>query len=344
MSKINLDMKLVAQGYDANKNGRVDDDLNVGNTGIKTVDDLANALSNDKVVITNGAVVAKAPGDAPTLADVNDMQHVHEITGQALTWGGPEYPGYQYQTTKYDSNNQPYTSYNWGSAIQDIRARLDSVSTITEGSNDSASRSIHQIANTALEQNNWEYYLDEGTSHSRYIALYTALQNINQISDAPAQPGVTDKNVNDSVNSAEKALNDLKTTLGASSTKAITDAQVNAKVSDLRKAASSIPWWHYLLLFGFFQKHGDNSTADRLTQDLATLRSANPDAIGQPLPGLAKQAYDINTQSWNAKNLNDASTLQQNAQPVVKGANGVQSKANDTNNQVNDLSKTLAGK
>ncbi|HEY9723372.1 MAG TPA: hypothetical protein V6D47_15280 [Oscillatoriaceae cyanobacterium] len=368
MSKINLDMKLVAQGYDTNKNGRVDDELNVGNTGIKTVDDLANALSNDQVVISNGSVIARGPGQAPVLSDVKDMQNIQQITGQALTWGGPDYPGYQYQYTAYKTETTeqqvmhtrkdgstyytnekvkqqvPYTAYHWGTAIQDIRARLDSVAAITANPADDREASIHNIAALALQQNNWDFALDEGSSHTRYIALYVALQNINQMCDAPAQPATTIDNLNGAVNGAENALNDLRNTLGSSSTRAITDKQVNDRVAQENKAANSIPFWKKMLVVGLVEKKNHEDTAKRLQQDLSTLRSANPNGIQSSLASVAKSAYETNTSSWSARNINDATRLAQQAQPVQNAASGLQSQASSQSKQILDLSKTLAGK
>lgn len=460
MANVNLDWNLVAQSYDKNKNGRVDDDLKVGNTGVKTVSDLAGALANDTVVVSGGVVQRATPGTINDPPMIKTLNNIHDISGQALGWGDPNYPGYQYQKTEYrhetywdtetryrteqkledvtkyrtetqtvqvtkyrtettteqvtkyrdetiikqetvhmkdgttytrnepithkvpytdtetvthqvpytveeqqdvqvpytvqelhdvqvpytvqvqKTRDVPYTVYEWGTAIQDIRARLQSIQTVAQDEDDSTCRQIAAIAGQALQQNDWQYAMDEGTAHTRYIALYTALQNINTLAQAPGNPSDAANQMSQRVAAAKSSVDQLQQTMKDPGLKnAPTRAQT--QIAAERKAAAAIPWWHYMLLFGFFQKSGHSDAADTLQQDLTNYQSADPSGLKDQVVNTERQAYDTAQQGWKVKNTSDAQTFDNSAAQVGQTADGIKQQADQQNGQVQDLLKRL---
>jgi hypothetical protein len=457
MGNINLDWNLVARSYDKNNDGRVDDDLNVGDTGIKTVTDLSNALSNDSVVVSNGAVQKRAPGAIQDLPVIRDFNNIHSISGQALGWGDPNYPGSQYQTTKYRTENYmadetryrsenqmvtvtqyrsetnmidvtkyrsetqthdvtkqrdetiikdetvhlkdgtvftrhvprtiqvpyttqetttvqvpyttqeavtsqvpyttqqmqsvqvpytvrvqksrdvAYTSYAWGTAIQDVRARLQAIQAITAQSNDSSMRAMGNIASNALSQNNWEYALDEGTAHSRYVALYISLQNINQLSNAPNQPGTSVNNMNGAVVGAQTALGALKANLNNQALQGSDSvSKLQAAIQQQQDLANNTSgFWHP------FKKHAAENRASQLQKELNTLQGVDPTGLTNQLSTVERRDYETTQQAWGINTIDGASQLQNDSQSVSNDANNVKNQASDQANQVQDLLNQL---
>lgn len=369
----NLDMKLVAQGYDTNKNGRVDDNLKIQAPGLAdkngqvTVDALANALANDQVVVRNGAVVAGPVGQVKDIPIIHTMNQVSDIANQALGWGDPEYPGWQYQYTAYKTyysndqvahtrtdgstyyttervkHTQAYTAYHWGEAIQDMRARLQSIVDVTSDNPDMHAQQIHTLAANALRQNDWEYWFDEGTAHSRYIAIYSAMQSINTLaSGTPNQPTTSVNSMVNAVQGAKGKIGALQSSLNDPRTKSIVSdtqkriAQEEAaakKPTPLWAKITLIPWIFYAI------SHSNHSgTADRLKQELATEQAANPSDLTSQLSTTARQTYDTTVnEAWPATTMEDANKLQVDANPIVNSANGIGNNANSQNQQVQDL-------
>jgi hypothetical protein len=365
----NIDWKLVAQGYDANHNGRVDDELKVNAPGLAdkdgkvTVDALANALSNDSVVVSSGAINAQKPGSVPHLGVIDSLNSIHTISGEALGWGDPNYPGWQYQETKYRTKtgyqdvahthkngtvyykSEPYTyqesyvTYRWGSAIQDVRARLQAIQAVAGQSNDSSMRAIANIASNALNQNNWEYMLDEGTAHSRYVALYISLQNINQLSNTPNQPDASVNNMNGAVLGAKTALSALNANLNNQAVRG-SDAvsKLQAAIQQQKDLANNTSgFWHP------FKKHDAENRATQLQKELNTLQGVDPTGLNNQLTSVARRDYETTQEAWGVNNLDGANRLQNDVQPVANDANNLKNQASDQANQVQDLINQLQG-
>ncbi|HEY9724002.1 MAG TPA: hypothetical protein V6D47_18515 [Oscillatoriaceae cyanobacterium] len=373
----NLDMKLVAQGYDTNKNGRVDDELKIQAPGLAdksgkvTVDALANALSNDQVVVRNGAVVPGPVGQVKDIPIIHTLDQVANVSHQALGWGDPEYPGWQYQYTAYKTeyetqqvehtrsdgstyytNEQvkksvPYTAYHWGDAILDMRARLQSIADITSDNPDMHAQQIHSLATNALRQNDWEYWFDEGTAHSRYVAIYSSMQSINTLAEGtPNQPTTSVNSMVNAVQGAKGKIGSLQSSLNDPRMKSIA-ADTQKRIAAEEAAANKpTPLWAKITLipwiFYAISHHGHSSTADRLKQDLATAQAAKPTDLTSQLSGPARQTYDTTVNdAWPAQTIEDANKLQVAAAPITNSANTIGNNANNQNQQVQDLLKTV---
>lgn len=347
MGQISLDSRLVAAGYDRNKNGVVSDDLKIdapidhdGN-GQVSVAELASALSSDKVVISGGYVKAAQPGKPADLPEIRTMASIHEISKDYSMFGGPQYPGWKYQETRTRQDGSTYTHYHWREAISELQAKLHSIRAVAGNQNDFRSKTISQMADTAIRQNFWAEFLDEGTYRSRYSALYTAVQNIHTMSEVPPQPQQSVDGMAKTVNGAAGAVGGLRQRIGDPATRNA-DAAVQKKAAELREKANNIPWWQFLLIFGFFKKASLNNQAKRVEENLAVLKAANPDALQDKVNDVARRAYEVGQSSWSAKNIDDAQALANNASPINQEANGVAASASDQAKKIQDLLNTIS--
>lgn len=307
---------------------------------------------------------AAASCSIPDIPAIHTLTAVNQISDQCLgIWGADGYPSYQYQYTKtykhyhqgytdsYGNYQPPYytytyeTKYNWGAAFADIRAKLQAIADTAGNTNESRCQEIAQLANNALQSNDWQYFLDVGSDQSRFAQLQATLQNINELtSNTPSEPQTTVNQMNGAIADANGAIQDLRNTLKDPTLTASNLSQkVQAKISEYNQKANNIPWWHYLLIFGFFEKAGDHGTANRLQQDLHTVQTSNPDQLQKDLNGIASQAPSIVQQACNTTTVDGATQLQSTAQPVTDAANQVAQTATGQSNQGKDLVKTLNG-
>ncbi len=347
MGNMKLDSRLVAAGYDKNRNGVVSDELKIdapidhdGN-GSVSVAELANALGNDSVVVSGGYVRAAQAGKPVDMPELRTMQSIHEISKDYSVFGGPQYPGWKYQETRTRQDGTTYTAYHWREAISELQAKLQSIRAVAGNQNDFRSKTIANMANTAIQQNFWAEFLDEGSSRSRYAALYTAVQSINQMSETPPQPQQSVDSMANSVNGANGQIGGLRQKISDPATRTA-DEKVQAKAAELRQKAQTIPWWQFVLIFGFFKKASLNNQAKRVEENLATLKAANPDALQDKLNDVARRAYETSQQSWTAKTIDDAQALHNNAGPIAQEANGVAASAGDQAKKIQDLLTTIS--
>ncbi len=347
MGQVKIDARLVAAGYDKNRNGIVSDELKIdapidtdGNKEV-SVAELAAALGNDQIVISNGFAQARKPGQAPDMPELRIMKSIHEISGEAMTFGGPQYPAWRYQETRERSDGSTYTYYHWREAIADLRSKLSAIEAVASNQTDFRSKTIADMARNAMWQNNWSELLDDGTSRSRYAALYVAVQSINSMSKVPPQPVDSVNGMFSAVNGAKGAIDGLRNTMKDPGVVSA-DEKARSKASSLRQAAQSIPWWQYLLIFGFFKKMSLNNQAKKVEENLAVLKAANPDNFEGQLTDTARKAYETSQTAWNAKNIDDAQALANSAGPIQNEATGISNGASGQAKKIQDLLKTIA--
>ncbi len=306
----------------------------------------APSLASD-AYIKSSASTAGAPAYIPDIPAIRTLNNVNQIASEGLNGFNNGLPSWEYQRTethtRSDGSQYTTTTYDWGAAFADVRSKLQAIASVAGGTNDSRCNQIANLANSALESNDWQYFLDEGSDESRYAQLQNTLNNIYTLTqDMPQEPQTTVNNMNGAVDNASKAIQDLRTTLkNPTLTASNLPQKVQAKVDEYNQKANNIPWWHYLLLFGFFEKSGDHGTASRLQQDLSTVQTANPDQLQQQLDGIASKVPGVTQMAENTTTIDGASQLQETAQPVTDAANNVAGEATNENNQGNDLIHTV---
>ncbi len=350
MSGIRLDSKLVAAGFDKNRNGIVSDELKIdapidaSGDGKVSVDELAAAIAKDQVVISAGAVQARQPEPPADVPSIRIMKSVHQIAGESLTLGGSIWPSWRYQTTKTRGDGSTYSDYDWRGACTELRAKLEAIKSVTRSMPDSRSQAIHKSASSAIGSYNFgevlDFLFDTGKGRSDYAALYSTLSNIHQMSKTPPEPVQTVDAMAKSVNAAGGAVGGLRQSVENPAAKGV-ESKVSTKATQLRQQAQTIPWWQFLLLFGFFKKSSLNNQAKRLEDNLATLKAANPDAAAQKAADLARHAYDVGLSAGSAKNIDDAQKLENDAKPVVTGADGLRRDAEGQSKRIQELLKSI---
>ncbi len=350
MAAVRLDSHLVAQGFDKNRNGSVSDDLKVdapidadGN-GQVSVAELAAAIGKDQVVISAGVVAARKPAAPADLPEIRTMRSVHQIASNIAMFGAI-YPGWQYERTRTRADGSTYTDYDWGSACVELRARLESIKSVTAAMPGSArAKAIRDTASSALGAHTFgvvlDFLFDTRQGRSDYQALYSTLTNIQRMSQTPAEPAQTVETVGKAVAGAAGAVDGLRQAAGDPASKGA-EEKARARAADLRQQAQTIPLWQFFLIFGFFKKMSLNGQAKKVEENLATLKAANPDALGQRAAELARQAYDIGTEAGTAKSLDDAFKLEADAKPIVTGSEGVRRDAQGQADKIKALFKAL---
>ncbi len=307
----------------------------------------APSLSSDAYV-RSSVSAASAPVSIPDIPAIRTLNSVNQIAGEGLNYFNDGLPSWQYQNTethtRSDGSQYTTTTYDWGAAFADVRSKLQAIAGVAGGTDDSRCQQIANLANTALESNDWQYFLDEGSDASRYAQLQNTVNDIYTLTqNLPHEPQTTVTNMNGAIDSASNAIQDLRTTLkNPTLTASNLPQKVQSKVDEYNQKASNIPWWHYLLLFGFFEKSGDHGTASRLQQDLSTVQSANPDQLQQQLDGIESKVPGVTQMAENTTTIDGASQLQDAAQPVTSAAKGVASTASSENNQGKDLIHTVS--
>ncbi|MBM3275151.1 MAG: hypothetical protein FJZ00_08350 [Candidatus Sericytochromatia bacterium] len=272
------------------------------------------------------------------------MASIHEISKDYSVFGSPQYPGWKYQETRQRQDGSSYTVYHWREAISELQAKLQSIRAVAGNQNDFRSKTIANMADTAIRQNFWAEFLDEGTSRSRYSALYVAVQSINQMSEVPPQPIQSVDGMANAVNGAHGAIEGLRNTLkdpGVTSA----ESKTQAKAAEFRSQIKPVKWWEYILIYGIF-KHFKNSglenKAKKVEEQLAVLKAANPDGFSLQLSETARKAYETSQQSWVAKNIDDAQALANAANPISAEAGGIGKGAQGQASKIQELLKTIS--
>lgn len=347
MPELNLDPRLVARGLDRNRDGFVHDNIRVAAPGLLdgpvSVERLAQALTNDQVRLSQGAIV---PGKAPVagqLPEIKALRAINRLAEEAVGFfgtGNAQYPGPRYQQSYRDSQGNIRTRYLFGQAITDLRTRLEAIRSVAASYDDFQSRTIARMAETALRQNNWDYALDNGTAQSRYAALFATVHNIAQTSVTPAQPAETQKALGDVVSRARQAIAGLEGAVQDPATKGA-ESRAADKVNTIRKDVEAIPTWQKVLLFGLIRKGSMQGRIKDIERDLATLKAANPGARLDELATLAARAWEVGQQGAEAASLEQAERFAREAEPVRKEADQVRRRSDDQTEAIRKLLKTI---
>ncbi|MEB3186717.1 MAG: hypothetical protein VKP72_04675 [bacterium] len=342
--------QLVAQGFDRNRNGRVNDDLRIEAKGLDadangqvSVAELASALAADKVVISNGAVRAGQSARARELPEIKSLTAINRLASDALGFfgtGNPQYPGLQYQSTYEDKEGNLRTRYNFGQAIADLRVRLSAISSLASSYDDFQSQTVARMANQSLAQNNMDYLLDNGTAQSRYAALYSTIQNIAQMSVAPAHPSATEARLEGSVVAAAGAVDKLRGALAAPEVKSA-DARASAHVKSLNQQIAAIPTWQKFLLVGLFKKGSLEGQIRDVNAQLQVLKSANPGLRQDELAENAARMYELLQSGAQASSIDAARQYENQAAPIINRSAAISNSAGSDAASIRTLIGTL---
>ena len=351
MPAIRPDANLVARGFDRNRDGKVSDDLRIEAKDLDTnrdgsvgVDELASALAADRVVISNRAVIAGKAAVARELPDIKSMNVINRLASDALGYfgtGNSQYPGVRYQSTYTDREGQEHIRYNYGQAIADLRVRLSAIQSMASSYDDFQSKTIARMADMALTQNNWDYVMDNGTSQSRYAALLATIQNISQLSVAPAHPSETETTLHGSVNAARDSVRQLESALLDPGVRTA-QGRTQTRVSELRKQIEAIPMWQKVLLVGLAKKGSLEGQIRNLQGGLQTLEKANPKASLEQLSSTAARAYEVGQSGARAQDLGAAQKYADEADPVTREARNLGNQAQNQAETVRTLLRNLS--
>ncbi|MBM3269775.1 MAG: hypothetical protein FJZ01_19255 [Candidatus Sericytochromatia bacterium] len=347
-----LDSHLVAAGFDKNRNGHVSDDLKIeapidsdGN-GQVSVAELAGAMARDQVVVSAGIVAARRPSPPADLPEIRTLKSVHQIASNIAMFGSL-YPGWQYERTRTRSDGSTYTDYDWGSACVELRSKLEAIRAITGNMpGNSRARAIYDTATRSINAHTFgavlDFLFDTRQGRSDYQALYSTLVSIQRMSDTPPEPAALVDATNKAVGGAAAAVAGLGRAAADPASQGA-ENKAASKAAELRQAAQAIPWWQYLLIFGFFKKMSLNNQAKKVEQNLATLKAANPQGLQDRAADLARQAYDIGNQAGGVNSIDAAFQLENSAKPVIAGSEGLRRDAQGQADRIQALFKALGG-
>ncbi len=300
---------------------------------------MAAALGADRVIVSQGTILAGKAGAAPTLPEIQSLNTIRNLASDAVGFfgaGNAQYPGYRYQST--DQNGKVH--YQYGAAIAELRTRLSAIETVARQDNGFRSKTVATLARNALQQNTWDHLLDQGSAQSRYSALFATINNIAEMSTAPAQPTQTEETLYGSVKQAQQSIQGLKTSLKGV-TVADTEAKVQQKIKDLQADIAAIPGWQKVLVVGLARKASLNNQIKDLQNKLATLKAAKPDTQITQLSSTARQAYEVGQNGWKVRNVEEADAYATEASPVINEARGIGRKAVQDANHIQALRKKL---
>jgi hypothetical protein len=178
---------LAAQGFDTNRNGRVEELQLSGNvreriaTGAAdlSVEQLASALDRDQVIVKNGKVQIST-GQAPVVIGRDALESIHSQTSTALsharsyTWdahilyANPQNPE-EFQAAKSEYRR---ATYQFRGAAMSMRSTLEYVRSQAGRENNSLSNAVRSQAETALRYDffnrfdSWYNGFDDGHDYS----------------------------------------------------------------------------------------------------------------------------------------------------------------------------------
>jgi cystathionine beta-lyase/cystathionine gamma-synthase len=298
-----LNMRLVAQGFDVNRNGRVDDDLDcsaIAPKGAKvSVEQLAKELTADRVRVSDGAVKAGGIGKPAVAPLLVLQQSVNLKATEALEAGAEHTPAVRHQRQG---------SPDWQAAIAELREKLAAIRTMTgsvltqagaaadsaTGAGVSQLAAINEFATEALADSPAG---DGPAAKESYGKYYAALAAIGQLTGDPSPSAMTDA-LGRQTADAEKAVS----ALGVEKNRALDRAKI------LRAKAAAVPGWQKALVFGLIVASSHNSKAKALTKDATEATS-----VAEDLPKLAKDAYSLQLRAATTVSPDDAARLHEEA-------------------------------
>lgn len=333
MSDIASNPNLIARSYDTNKDGFVSDNLAIrkdertqkalGGTDKVSVDQLANALRNDSVVIRNGEVAA-TNRDMKIPALFQDVQSAHNIASNALTqtssWNHTyipqrpresDYAGPQQYNDAVRNYNEAIRQYKEDIKV-DRSVLVNALNNVSYATNnpqikDIASRAIQNVA-----LNNILGMAVDESSHSIALqdraSLRQALSTISDMTEF-TQPSKTISMLNNEINEASQALDRQKNDIN-------TKAPAAIKNLEAARDKASGSW--------FFGKTRANSDQ----KDIDSIKSQNPGPATDRLADLARKNYENAVKMTEGFSIGDARNLSSDALPLSREANEIESKAN----------------
>jgi hypothetical protein len=343
----------VARGFDANGDGLVDDDLRVQPGAMGTarsrvrVADLAGALSAGRVVVRDGTILARRPGQVPRLPAIDDLATIHAMALDALADVGedPQQPSYRYLETRsvqVGRTRSLETVVRYDLAASRLRSQLDAIHTLASRQSSPAAASIADLARGGSGRSHALRHVGLGPSdQAAYTSLHNTTRTIQRLSRVPAQPDASVGRLAAQVADAQKSLNALRATLAEAQ---VGDLETRAlKRAQARRDAAEVPIWQKLLLFGFCRRLDESRKADQIEDGLKTVRQADLPAHEKRLAGVARDAYTVVTQAWEVRDVEGARALAQAADRVVQQAERHRKRLDKENHDVAYLLFEIAG-
>lgn len=325
---------LIAKAYDTNKDGLVSDNLAIrkdpktaqalGGGDKVSVDQLANALRNDSIVIRNGEAFAPMR-EVRIPALFQDVESVHSIASNALTqtssWNHTYIPERPQQANFAGPAQYNDAVKNYNESVRqyrnDIKAdrsilvnSLQNISMTTNNpqirdvaSNAMRNVALNDIMGFALDQRNHEIVSQDRSS------LRQALSTINDMSQF-TQPRETIATLNKEISDASSQIDREKSDINTKAAPAI-------KNLEAARDKASKSWF-----FGGMRANSDQ-------KDIDAIKSLDPKSQEDKLAGLARKNYENGIRMAEGFSIQDAKDLSREALPLSREIVNVHEVAKD---------------
>lgn len=253
-------------------------------------------IARDRVRTVPGArrADAGAPAKSPELVL---LASIHALATEGMEHDSAERPPSRYGRSHLLDNGESVVDYDFESAIEDLRGRLERIARAAAGSAEERLAAIHRTASDALGRPGFDAAQTEADKLARYAEHATALLDIGRRSDLPA-PDQVIETLCRQVADAEQAVESV-TSRREPLRKEFVEAQT---------AARAVPFWKKCLGFGLLQAKWYERKAARLAETLAGIEDL--ERAAREVLGAAKGMQDGATASWK---LADAEQLAKHA-------------------------------
>lgn len=339
MSDLTVTPRLVARAYDANRNGKVSDDLSIdrealpalGGDANVTVEELASALGNDRVLISSGRVeLARGPMRVPALH--GEYARIHEVAADALNqtinWWVPTRPNRDFYSNEQDYR-EAVNRYRRERQEYKEKIRIDSAimaNALRNIASVSDDPEIRRIARDTLES---QFLRDLGgliwddNTINRYetdrAILRNALSTIATLSDVPNVPAVLSR-ANQALQAAQADVQTEDQVLRNERDAALKRAE--------EKAATKRDSW-------FFGK----TRAKMVDKKAAEVRAYATEPKTNTLTELARRAYETGINALHGYSKEGARSLGAELDKVTQQAQSIGSTSRNEVNEVRKLGK-----
>lgn len=296
MGRIQFDAKLIADAYDANRNGLVSDDLKVeqlsvdsnGDTEV-SVAELAESLEKDAVEVSAGAIRAARVRSYPEIGDVLRLTTIAQAVKEGKRVGNRYEPHERDIERNADGSTREVIDYEEG--ITRLKRELKSVSHAASTGEDPIFSDLKRIADDALDT--W-WQADE----RRYQVMYRALEEIGtKMGEVPPQPEASLQAANRAVLEAQSRLSEAKKELGTSKAQQqlLADAEALLEAEKAKK--------------GLAKMFASRKIA-KLEASIEQLKAFQPDALTRQLSETARKAYELSLEASEVGSLEEARLLE----------------------------------